>query len=661
MSKGDQVSGSNGGAQSGSENLRLNESDDAEQSRSSNIPNPLNLSDQRQLAQKRNIGNESEETIEATPAAVVSRPPKAFESQVLTGDKGSSPPVVNRDGVPPTAVVRTPPIAEKPHETAIKGIHQQSVEAMPSNAKVTPSRCRIDKRNCPYTGGDVNVKGNQPTVANSNEHAPVRNVTTEVKGNEGGRPVTDATGGIKSIGAQNVEAQAQAQAQVPQSKNVVSNPADRPQLAGDVSPDRKIEGPGVTQNATPRVNETSPSPVLSAKGVVESPNPSCLKSCDYSRLIDRWLVTLPQHCQETRTRVNPARIDQPNVAAAKFEPPKGSDVISTQGSPIQTNRPDIAKSVESKVETGRPAEQAGIKDAAPIRDPKAAGVLNETFGQKTDAGSRVESSAQPGGNKQDAVSAGQKADQITKGIEGRVNEGAKQPNTTDGASSGGRQPGIEGGGKSQGIADGAQPGVKQTGATDGAGVTGRQPNVADGTSSIVPQPLHEAGDKAPTSGGGGSASAESTKKIDASMGGGKSEGQTASGGMGGGSSAPADRAPHKPFSVEDGQPTKGATGSEAAGGKAGDAVGGKGGDIAGTKGGEAAGGKAGDVVGGKGGDIAGAKGSSAAGTGPRFDTGEVRGTEPGARFDSGENEGWTLRRYAARRSKRRRWLFRERT
>ncbi len=527
-------------------------------------------------------------------------------------ERRANSPATNLETSQLKPVTEQPP--GKPVEAGQKGVHPQPLESFSSNSRLAVQETSPAKVT---TSSDIPSRGNQPAgaqIANSGEQIPGRNVPTEARLNEGGRTVTDATG-VKTAGAQNLEQQ------VPQGKNVIANPADRPQPTGYVSPERKSDTPSVVQNAAPRVGETSASPVLS-KGAVDSPiaklpNPGMRQA--EKPVAGEVASVLPG----SQNKGEPARIDQPNVAPGKFDQPKG-DVFSTQGSPLQTNRQDIFKGVDTKIEAGRLAEPAAVKDAAPVRDPKSAGVMNETFGQKTDAGSRVEpSTAQSAGNKQDAVNAGQKADQITKGIEGRVNEGAKQPNSTDGASAGVRQPGIESGGKSQSIADGAQAGVKQTGATDGAGITGKQPNVSDGASSSVRQPLHEGGDKAPSSGGGGSGTAESTRKVDAGMGaGGKGEGQSAAGGMGGGSSAPTDRAPHKPFSVEDAQPTKGTTADVR-------------GDATGLRGGEA-GGKAGDVVGGKGGDITGVKGPAAGGTGPRFDTGEVRGTEPGARFDAGE-------------------------
>ncbi len=98
--------------------------------------------------------------------------------------------------------------------------------------------------------------------------------------------------------------------------------------------------------------------------------------------------------------------------------------------------------------------------------------------------------------------------------------------------------------------------------------------------------------------------------------GGKSEGQSGSSGMGGGSSAPIDRAPHAPFRVEDGQPS----GVKGEGGIKGDL---------GAKGDAPIGGKGESAV----------SGGKVAGDGSRFDTGEVRGNQPGTRFDSGEVRG----------------------
>lgn len=291
-------------------------------------------------------------------------------------------------------------------------------------------------------------------------------------------------------------------------------------------------------------------------------------------------------------KVEQPRLDTQNVGQGKIEPVKGSDVFSTQGSTAAANRQDGFRGTDAKVEGVKPADQAGSRDSSPLRDPKSAGVANEVFGQKTESGARGDT--QQGGFKPDA-SAGQKADQITRGIENRINEGPKQSGTADGATAGTRQPLSESGGKSQGITDGAQSGIKHTNPADGGD------KVSSGGSSS-----------------GGSSVAESTKRVDVGMQqSGKSDGQSGAGGMGGGSSASADRAPHAPFRVEDAQ-TSGAKGE---GGLRGD-LGGKG-DIASGGKGEAAGG-----------------GKGSLGDGPRFDSGETRaGNQPGARFDAGETRG----------------------
>lgn len=554
--------------------------------------------------------------------------------------------------------------AEKPVDVIPSGKPVHALGTPSASERLTPQEIAPAKATVP-SAGDVQSRSNQPTNmqnADAVQQTPARSAVGDAKQIDARLPVAEATGSIKTVGVQSIESQSS------QFRNAGTNSGDRPQPAAVVSPDRKSDIPIVPQNAVQRINETSPAPVLN-KAAVDAPgsnlaNPGTRQA--EKPVTGEVATALPG----SQNKGELTRIDQINTAPVKFDPARGSDVFSTQGAASPAVKQDVARGGEAKFESGKPVEQTGVKDTVAGRDPKSAGVMNEIMGQKAETAPRLEpSTTQLGANKQDTISAGQKADQITKGIEGRVNEGAKQPSvaegrvpgtsetttaagkqpgTTDGATAGVRQPGIESGGKTQGIADGAQAGVKQTGATDGASVTGKQPNVSEGASSSVRQPLHEGGDKAPSSGSGGSGTAESTRKIDAGMGAGsKAEGQSATGGMGGGSSAPTDRAPHKPFSVEDAQPTKGTTGDvrgdltgarsgEGAGGKVGDAVGGKGGEIAGAKGGEAAGGKAGDVVGGKAGDIAGSKGTATGGAGPRFDTGEVRGTEPGARFDSGE-------------------------
>ncbi|HMY56019.1 MAG TPA: hypothetical protein PK671_23840 [Candidatus Obscuribacter sp.] len=80
--------------------------------------------------------------------------------------------------------------------------------------------------------------------------------------------------------------------------------------------------------------------------------------------------------------------------------------------------------------------------------------------------------------------------------------------------------------------------------------------------------------------------------------------------MGGGSSAPIDRAPHAPFKVEEAQPS----GTKSDAGLKGD-------------------------LGGKGESAAGGGKSPAAADGTRYDSGEMRGNQPGARFDTGETRG----------------------
>jgi len=260
------------------------------------------------------------------------------------------------------------------------------------------------------------------------------------------------------------------------------------------------------------------------------------------------------------------------------------DYISTQAISNTPGRQDTTKGVETN-----PA-QAKLNEPAALKDQKLGGAA-EAGGQRSDAGLRSEPGGlQPGGVKQDSKN----PDSMIRSIEGKVdgakqpsvtegrvpgaenvNTGVKQPGTTDSAT-GGRQAGIEGGAKQPGTADGI--GTKPTAGADGS-TSGRPPG-------------QEIGGK--TSGGGsGTVSGESTKRIDiGSPSGGRSEGQPGGAGMGGGSSAPIDRAPHKPFGVEDAHGT-------------------------------------------------GNKGTAAGqtGAGPRFDTGETRGTELGQRFDTPELRG----------------------
>ncbi len=455
-------------------------------------------------------------------------------------------------------------------------------------SRTTSTQGEVQNRVIPPTGAQI---------AAPVEQAPVKQAPGEVRSNDTGRPVTDTAGSVKTAPSTNLEP-----APLP-IKTVPANPIERPESAGVVPPERKIDTPNVSPNVAAAKIETAPNTVPGSRALVDGTavnvsNPA-VKPDAKTNAGDNIPIVSTNQFKPEPAGILPGRADQSKVEAMKGEAfkldPK-SDIISTQGVPGATNRQDTARGLDTKAEPVRPVEQGGLKDSATFKDPKTAGVLNETFGQKPESGSRVEPSSHITGNRQDAITAGQKADQITKGIEGRVNEGAKKPGVTDGTASGGRQPGIEGGGKPQGITDSAQPGVKQGGAIDGATTSSKQPSVTDGSSSTVRQPLHETGEKAPSAGGGSSAAADSNKRSDAGMGtGGKTDGQPASGGMGGGSSAPVDRAPHSPFKVEDAQPTKGN-------------------DAAGVKGGPA----------------------GTPGTGPRFDTGEVRGTEPGARFDSGE-------------------------
>jgi len=271
----------------------------------------------------------------------------------------------------------------------------------------------------------------------------------------------------------------------------------------------------------------------------------------------------------------------------KFEPVKGSDVISTQGSTDPTAKVDGSRLAEPRLDTGKPVDQPGAKDSTTFRDPKTASVANEVLGQKTDAAPRSDTSTSAG-IKSDA--SGQKADQVVRGIESRINEGPKQPSAGDARVPGSTETSTAG---------------RQPGTTDGASSGSRQPSAETGSKShgIVD------GDKG-TSGGGGSITAESTRKIDVGMPqGGKAEGQSGSSGMGGGSSAPIDRTPHAPFKIEEAQPS----GSKSDAGLKGD-------------------------IGGKG-EAAGVGKSPAAADGTRFDSGEVRGNQPGARFDTGETRG----------------------
>lgn len=241
---------------------------------------------------------------------------------------------------------------------------------------------------------------------------------------------------------------------------------------------------------------------------------------------------------------------------------------------------------------GGRTDQAGMRGDQPGLRGEQAGLRGEQAGSRNDIGSKID---QLTGGKSDSSTSTQKADQMVRGIESRVNEGVKQP-------------GIESGGKAQGTTDGVGAGTRQPstetgasgigrqpGTTDGATTAGRQPGMNESGNAGIRQPVLD-GDGKGSSGGGSTIAGESTKKIDVGMpSGGKSEGQGGNSGMGGGSSAPIDRAPHKPFSVEE------------AGGK---------GSLS---------------------DASGVKGS--AGAGPRFDTGEVRTADVGQRFDSPELRG----------------------
>lgn len=275
------------------------------------------------------------------------------------------------------------------------------------------------------------------------------------------------------------------------------------------------------------------------------------------------------------------------------------DYISTQAFTNPVGRQDTVRGLETNLAQGKLNEPAALKDTK-------LGGTSETGGIRNEASLRGDQSGlQPGGMKADSKN----PDSMIRSIEGKVdgakqpvgtegripgadnNAGIKQPGTTDSAT-GGRSPSIEGGGKQPGTADGI--GTKSTAGADGASPAGRQPG----------QP----GESGGKSSGGGSATVagESTKKIDiGAPSGGRSDGQPGGAGMGGGSSAPIDRAPHKPFGVEDAQ----GSGSK--------------GIAAETKG-----------------MTADAKGGNAPqGVGPRFDTGETRGTELGQRFDTPELRG----------------------
>lgn len=271
-------------------------------------------------------------------------------------------------------------------------------------------------------------------------------------------------------------------------------------------------------------------------------------------------------------RLDSQRSDSHAAGQAKFETAKG-DVLGAQGSINLAQRSDGARVTDAKADAGKPLEQLGSKDVTGLKDAKTANVANEVFGQKSDAGQRSETSQSTG-----IKSETSKADQITKAISDRVSEG---PKPLSGADS--RLPNSSD----------APSGVRQPGTADG-GMTG-----------AVRQPLADSGDKVSTGagtgtggGGGSGVAADSTRKVDVGMPqGAKTEGPAASNGMGGGSSAPVDRAPHAPFKVEDAQPS-GGRGEVAASGK-----------------------------------------GHTAGDGTRFDAGEIRGNQPGARFDSGEIRG----------------------
>ncbi len=623
--------------------------------------NPLNLDEFKQNTRSTKslrTGNEDFQVTLPTEAQNLEKGTKA--GAVLEGSASAAP---NKE-----TLLRAP---EKPVVVEDKGRTSRSSDA-PSTTSRSPQDVRTPQDTNPQViankqAGEVPIKGSPVGPVPSADGAILLAKNAETEHKEPA-PVVK-TSGEPAIVNKGIVAPAQdvQSGPIAQNKGVQPN-VSAVQTAAKEGVAPKIEAP------TPKIETPTPK-IETPAPKIESP--AGVSNADHGRAAPLASIpvsgqsksdgsTVPEQKQATQV-IKSGSGDlsvsaQPVPSKDALSPGKDvslqgkSDYINTQGLPgsnqsVQggANRTDSVRTSDVKGEPGKGSEPV------PMKDTKVSSGLVDDLGHKAESGSRVEPSAmQQSGIKQDSGVSTQKADQIIKGIEARVNEGVKPPtsqdghgpssseaataggkqtHTTDSGASSNHQPAIEGGGKGQSTVDGASG--KHTGTADSANVGGKQPssgdtsnvggkqaNASDAASSGGKQTTHDAGDKG--SGGGGSTiTGESTKRIDAGMsGGGKAEGQSGSGGMGGGSSAPVDRAPHSPFNVEDGHSTKGAIGEgkgEAATSK-GDSVVGKGDSAAGR--GDAA-------TGGKGG----------AGTGPRFDTGEVRGNEPGARFDTPELRG----------------------
>lgn len=271
------------------------------------------------------------------------------------------------------------------------------------------------------------------------------------------------------------------------------------------------------------------------------------------------------------------------------------DVKSVDGKPVETK----------VIETRPSSSSSSSNDLTGPRDIKASGVANEVLGAKPI------DSREPSGAKSDFVNTiNNKVDQA---VAGKLPQGETH---SDGGAVGGKQS------TTNDATTSTNPTGKQT-ATEAGGAAGKQPTAADVANTGSRQPATEVGGRPPGSGGGGGTgvpdAATSTHKNE-SVNNPGSKGDNSAGTGSAGSSAPTDRAPHKPFGVEDSQGTK----SISTDGKLPDGSGMKTADAAGGKVAEGVGGKVADGVG------SGKTPAGASATGPRFDVGETKVSTPGS-------------------------------
>lgn len=355
------------------------------------------------------------------------------------------------------------------------------------------------------------------------------------------------------------QAQAKAQGVIPKVEVQPQTIQSRDAVQGLIKPvdakpvDRTLTGPAADQAIRAKTPGVVDAPVASISSTSKAP-------------VNRESVPV-----DTRSKPDVAQISNiPVTSRADLPNLKGGNAVDALPRDIvapKTNSIPLTEArFDSKPADVRPADARPVSlntsDVASPRDTKAAGVANEVFGAKPS------DRTDPNGAKSDLVnSISNKVDQAVPGKsltgdahpEGAKADGVRNDTTrTDGVKAdGSRSDGGALGGKQPTTTDASNPIGKQN-ATEAGGAAGKQPTVGDAASTGGRQTSTEAGGRSPGSGGGGggaSDGASTTHKNDTiAASSNKAEGNAGTGSSG--SSGPTDRAPHKPFGVEDAQGTK---------------------------------------------------------------------------------------------------------